>query len=299
MAQRQKPKPYARSSGVALNSKQAPIRLLDQQLNRILSRLADLLLRHGYGYQRVNKLTRSAFVKAAQEIGKREQSRTSIARIAALTGLTRIEVSRLLRADCSARSEIELDMNRATRVAHGWRSDPMFSDEGRRPRPLPFSGRRSFSNLVRKFSGDIPARAMLLEMKRLGMVRQSSNDTVSLVRRDPIPARSTIEAMRAIAPWIDLLTEANNPLESTNLSATTQQLRIYFESQSQVLASVRELEARRRSFVSSVEQLGTTKRISRGFELTVTVAVAAAQPTQTRLRRLLGEKKGHEGKEKS
>jgi len=280
----------SRSKDAEQDPSNAPFRHLDEQLDRILSRLADLLLRHGYGYQRIGKLAKVAFVRAAKNISKRENSRTSIARIAALTGLTRLEVSRLLKSDQSQKASLELDLNRATRVAHGWAADLRFSNDQGQPRPLTFSGRHGFAQLVRKFSGDIPARAMLVEMKRLGMVKHTSDDVVLLVRARPMPARSTIDAIRAIAPWVDLLSASVAPTERTDLTSTTQQVRIYFDSLSQVLASVRELENRRRSFVRSIEHLGSNSRVATGFELTVSIAVAAAQPKQTRRRKHLGDK---------
>jgi hypothetical protein len=295
MGHRPKRSPNSKSIGAKKEQNNAPLLLLDQQLDRILSRLADLVLRHGYGYQRISKLTKAAYVRAAQRIGKQKHKKTSIARIAALTGLTRIEVSKLLKADRSAEAAPDSDLNRATRVAYGWVSNPGFSDSQRRPQPLAFSGRRGFSQLVRKYSGDIPARAMLLEMERLGMVKRGPGDVVVLIRQKPVPARSTIDAIRAIAPWMDLLVKPIESFETADLTSTTQQLQIFFESQSQVLATLRELENRRRSFVSSIEHLGTIRQTTSNFQLTVSIAVAAAQPRKNRRRPQLGDKRSHEG----
>jgi hypothetical protein len=281
--------------GAKKDAQKASFLHLDEQLDRILSNLADLLLRHGYGYQRISRLTKIAYVKAAHEIGKRERSRSSIARIAALTGLTRIEVSKILKSANNPETNAESELNRATRVAYGWVSDTRFLNDKREPKVLAFSGRHGFAQLVRKYSGDIPARAMLSEMKRLGMVTHAENDVVSLIRQRPVPARSTIDAIGAIVPWVDLLADAVESSEGTNLSSKTQQLRIYFESQSQVLSSIRELENRRRSFVSSIEQLGTNSRATGGLELTVSIAVAAAQPKRIGRRKRLGDKSSHEG----
>lgn len=280
-----------KSEGPGKQRTKVPFQRLDSQLNKILLNLADLLLRHGYGYQRVNRLARSAFVRAAQEIGKREHSRPSIARIAALTGMTRIEVSRLVRSGDSLDLGQEEDLNRATRVAYGWANDARYSDGQGKPLRLAFSGRAGFGQLVRKFSGDIPARAMLIEMKRLGMVRHGPDDSVSLVRQRPMLDRSSIEAIRAIAPWVDLIAERNKLSASANLTSATQQVRLYFESQSEALASIRELESRRRSFVSSIEHLGTSTSSSSSLELAISIAVAVALPKVSDRRKQLGAKK--------
>src|SRR5262245_51279239 len=71
---------------------------VDAILSRIFSSIATLLVSSGYGYRRINDLTRLAFVRAAEAINTREGIKTSIARIAATTGLTRLEVSRLQKA---------------------------------------------------------------------------------------------------------------------------------------------------------------------------------------------------------
>jgi hypothetical protein len=266
-------------------AKDSPLNFLDEQLSRILTRLAALLVRHGYGYQRVSRLTKAAYIRAAREISGRERPKISIARIAALTGLTRTEVSRLLKATQTSEASLATDLNRATRVAYGWVTNPKYCDERLRPRPLPFIGRSSFANLVRKYSGDIPVRAMLTEMKRLGMVEHGNDDVVRLVRQRPVPTRSTVNAVRAIAPWVDMLAKANNSHDEMNLTSTTKQVRIYLESQPQVLAAIRELENRRRSFVSSIEHLGANRQSSGKIEVVISLAVAAAQPKRIRRRK--------------
>lgn len=259
---------------------------IEPHLEKILLSLASLLLKNGYGFGRVSKLAKRSFVRAAQEISRRDGAKTSIARIATLTGLTRIEVSRLLKAEKLGRIESDGELNRATRVAFGWASDAQFLNEQGRPRALPLSSRKgSFAQLVRKYSGDIPARAMLIEMKRLGMVRQDIKKSVLLVRRKPAPARATIGAIRAITPWVNLLADTDVGSKVSTLTSMTEQVRIYFETLPQVLASIRELENRRRSFVTSVGELGTNPRSASKFELCVSVAVAAAQPLSSRRKR--------------
>jgi hypothetical protein len=236
------------------------------------------LLRHGYGYAPISRLTKAAFVEAAVASEKENNSKTNIARIAALTGLTRIEVSQLVRNRVQA-IQGDTNLNRATRVANGWLRDSQFSHQGNRPKDLPFTYERGgFGRLVKKYSGDIPVRAMFTEMKRLGMVRLSNTNTVTLIRSRPSLPKSTIDAIRAISPWVNVLAEPRSaPLES-NLSSTTEQLKIYFDSFRQVLAATRELEQRRKSFAEGIEQLGTRSRLTGKHTLTVYVAVAAAHP---------------------
>src|SRR5688572_5597803 len=170
-------KPRARQSMQPLSGSDD----LDHKLSEILTSIAHLLLRNGYGFARLGKLTKMAFVNAAKALDDDSKSKISIARIAAVTGLTRIEVSQLLRSEARKGYPASEPLNRAERVAIGWQGDNDYCDSRGFPLALPFaSAGRSFSRLVKKYSGDIPARAMLIEMKRLRMVRHDSSDTVRL-----------------------------------------------------------------------------------------------------------------------
>ena len=147
---------------------------LEKNLEQVLASLSQLLVASGYGFHRAMKMTKLAFVEAARNL-EGNSNRVSIARIAATTGLTRLEVSRLLKANPRNSVIPNRPQNRAAQVALGWISDNRYSQAPGGARLLLFDGERhSFSRLVKTYSGDIPARAMLTEMKRLGMVRQEN-----------------------------------------------------------------------------------------------------------------------------
>ena len=66
----------------------------------------------------------------------------------------------------------EDEYNRAARVITGWLRDPDFGDGNGHPSPLRMAGKRlSLRALVKSYSGDIPVRAMLDELIRVGAVR--------------------------------------------------------------------------------------------------------------------------------
>jgi hypothetical protein len=254
---------------------------VDDHLARILSSLAHLLLRHGYGHARLARLAKIAFVDAARSIGTKLNAKANIARIAALTGLTRVEVSRILKSDRSLRLRDD-QLNRTSRVAAGWLTDKSYLDRNSRPRALPFSGSRiGFVNLVKKYSGDIPARAMLSEMLRLGLVARSSSGMISLIRNTPELPSSAVSTIGAISPWVSFVADAGNSLASRDMASQTQQVRIHFNSISETIAAARELDIRRRSFVAGIQELGTKNKSSGDFDLTVSVAVATTKPTRS------------------
>jgi len=252
---------------------------IDELLAGILYGLAQLLLRQGYGQRRFAQLTKLAFVDAAKGVVGNVTSRASIARIAALTGLTRLEVSRLLRVDYTSLLVSDDKLNRASRVVIGWSTDDEFLDKRRKPKLLPLkTSRGSFAQLVKKYSGDIPARAMLMEMTRLGLVKTTSSGTVSLVRARPHLPKSTFSAIRAISPWVNLVAEVGNSTSPNVLASSAQQEKIHFASISEANAAARELETRWNAFAASIRQLGTSDKRSGAFEMIVSLALATGRP---------------------
>jgi hypothetical protein len=256
---------------------------IDRYLTQILTSVAQLLLRNGYGFRRFDKLARLAFVEAAMALDSRSSVRTTVARIAAVTGLTRIEVSQLRKSKLSDLLQLIAPSNRAIGVATGWASDERYLGTNNQPKQLAFiSAGASFTKLVREYSGDIPARAMLFEMKRLGMVKESSEGSVKLVRDQFRPAKSTIAAMRAISPWIEFFGKSGDGRANEELTSTARQLKIHFDSLPQVYAAVREVEERRTSFIAGLELLGTRSKKDATYDLTISIAVAAEKPLVTR-----------------
>ena len=128
--------------------------------------------------KRFAELARSAFVQAAAQTSKLRNGKVNHSRVAAQTGLTRADVKRLLRDPVVGSAHH--DHTAVERVINGWRTDREFVTQTGRPRSLQISGpRRSFVSLVRKHGGDVPHRAVLDELRRIGAVRHC-DDVVQL-----------------------------------------------------------------------------------------------------------------------
>lgn len=158
---------------------------------RWLRPIARWLLKSGITWKEFAELSRTVFVDvAAEEFGLRGRP-TNVSRIALLTGLTRRDVRRyrestLLEAGTARRAED--DLNHATRVLAGWHLDAEFIDEFGRPRPLLPSGEgATFSGLVRRYAGDIPATALAKELLQSGSVIRLGDGSYRAVRRYYMP----------------------------------------------------------------------------------------------------------------
>jgi hypothetical protein len=157
---------------------------------RLLPPLVRILLRNGIAAKSFYELVKETYVLVArEEFGIRAKPATT-SRIAILTGLTRKEVQLLLDTPRKREDRYEEEYNRAARVITGWMRDPDFSDGNGHPVPLRRVGKRlSFSALVKRYSGDIPERAMLDELMRVRAVKRLGDGRIGLVVRGYIPQR--------------------------------------------------------------------------------------------------------------
>jgi hypothetical protein len=259
---------------------------LELRLLTILNNLARVLIASGYGISGVNRLVKHAFLNAARDIVFQEGHKQSKSSIAAITGLTRTEVTQLLRHTDRSRGKDFTPASRIQRVAYAWMSDAAYCDNSGRPRVLPFTGAyASFRKLVKAYSGDIPARAMLSEMSRLGIAREESNGKVRLVNLGFPPSHQSITTLRAMAPWVEFLAEASD--EARALSANTIRLTLSFGSLPQLFAAVRDLQSRANAFVASINELAGPRSSAKHHNLQVTIALATRvpQPKKTRGRK--------------
>lgn len=252
---------------------------LDSLLFDFLSSIAAILVSTGYGFSRVNKLTKMAFVRAANSVELDSGTQLSIARIAALTGLTRTDVSQMVRLRGGSSLLAGRPENRLARVARGWAMDAKFVQKGHGPRPLDFAGSgNTFSKLVKKYSGDIPPKAMLSEMMRLGMAKRDSRGKLILVRSEVAHSRRTTDALKAAIPLINFLASETTSHERSELTSRSNRIELRFSSIPQLLAAMRELHGRHSAFVAALEELGSRKNAQSRYAINVSVAVAATNP---------------------
>jgi hypothetical protein len=144
---------------------------ISSSIVRLLHPLVKILLRYNVPYGTFCELARWVYVDVASREFVIEGRKQTDSRIATITGLSRKEVRRLKKLNPYDDSGSPERYNRAVRVIGGWRKDKIFLDSKGLPRELPFEDAgKSFSSLVKSYSGDIPPRAILDEMLRAGVI---------------------------------------------------------------------------------------------------------------------------------
>ena len=165
-------------------------------ISRILRAIARVLLRHGVPFQAFADLAKQAYVQSAREDFTIPGRKQTISRLAVLTGLTRKEIQKLADTGLASDQEALERYSRAARVVSGWVRDEAFRDEDGQPRTLPAESEDfSFAELVRRYSGDMPPRAVLDELLRVGTVERTGEGHVRLIEHAYIPRKSNSDKL--------------------------------------------------------------------------------------------------------
>ena len=189
------------------------------------------------------------YVEVARTDFNLPRRKPSISRASVLTGLTRKEVSRLWKELADA-SEPAIDKyNRAARVISAWVRIERFGDARGGPASLPFQVASpaegpSFSELVAQHSGDMPARAVLDELIRVGAVEPLKNGNYRLVERAYVPAKGKEEKLGILGSDVaELLTTLDHNLNAKPEDAFFQRKVLYDNLPIECLPGLRERSA--------------------------------------------------------
>lgn len=141
-------------------------------MQQLLVELATALLPHRITPSTFSRLAREAFVKAAAGRSRLRNGRVNHSKVAALTGLPRRQISRILNSRVAGLKPDRKTRTPTERVVEGWLTDRRFLSRQGRPKLLTSGGpASSFARLVKTYGGDISPRAVLEELTRSRVVR--------------------------------------------------------------------------------------------------------------------------------
>jgi Family of unknown function (DUF6502) len=210
----------------------------------LLRPLAKFLLARGIAFDSFVEVAKRAFIEVAEKDFDLPGKRQTDSRISVLTGLTRKEVARV-RDEAEPLSAVaDQRLNRAARVVSGWVRDFAPAKKTKAaPMTLALDGmQRSFAELVRRYSGDMPVQSVLDELLRAGTVTRRADGSVQLVNRTYLPAKDEAGKVSLLGNDArDLIATITHNLDAGPADAYFQRKTSYNNLPANALDDVREL----------------------------------------------------------
>lgn len=230
---------------------------------KILAPLVRILLRHGISHAEFAELARKVYVNEATNHFHIPGRKQSVSRVAVLTGLSRKEVLRLQQTTESAPLMEKAPLNRATRVITGWTTDAEFIDAKGQPLPLPSSGAgASFSTLIKRYSGDITAGAILDELIRVGAI-EPRDEYYYLRAPAYIPREDEVEKIKLLGICgRDFLNTVEHNVSNTDETPYYQRELIYHDLPKEVVSEFQKLsEQKANALISELHHWLANKKL--------------------------------------
>jgi hypothetical protein len=212
----------------------------------LLRPLARVLIEHGIPFDRFAQWAKQAFVQSAQAHFALPGRKLTGSRIAVLTGLTRKDVARLAETEPEQadRAPALSGLNRAARVISGWRRE--LQAMGRpESTPIPIQAgvaldeNVSLADLVRRFSGDMPLRAVLDELERSGAIERKT-DRVALKEPSYVPEDQLQRVAMLGTDTADLIATIGHNLRAEPSARLLQRKVVYDNIPADALATLRQ-----------------------------------------------------------
>jgi Family of unknown function (DUF6502) len=194
------------------------------------------VLDSGLSTQELHSILREAAVRSVAARQIEVTRRVNISGIAASTGISRAEISRILRSPTNSASQIVDRQQQSTnRILAVWHQDPKFTTPGGKPADLKIYGRgATFEGLVKSHGRGLPTRAMLDELIRAYAVEVLASGLIRVKASVAIDRGMTPRAIRSfgeratelLSTMLQNMREPENPkfiagISGSNISPAT------------------------------------------------------------------------------
>jgi Family of unknown function (DUF6502) len=189
---------------------------LYQAVLTLLRPLVRILLKNHIPFRAFADLAKRVYVDVALKEFGIPGRKPSVSRVSILTGLTRKDVSQIKKPSVYVNIDALDRYHRGTRVISGWVRDRDFWNKDSQPAELPIEGKSaSFNELVRRYGGDVPARAVLDELLSSGAVERVSENQVRLITHAFIPFTKESDKIQILGTDVrDLISTIEHNLHS-------------------------------------------------------------------------------------
>jgi hypothetical protein len=197
----------------------------------ILRPLIKILLRNHVPFGTFADLAKRVYVEVALEEFGIPGRKPSISRVSIITGLTRKEVGILKDPPALENVEALERYNRGARVISGWVRDRFFWNNQGQPIDLPAEGKgASFNELVKRYGGDVPTRAVLDELLRVGAVERLEDGRIRLITRAFIPHTKEADKIRILGTDVRALISTIDHNLQSNQSDSFLQRKVSYDN---------------------------------------------------------------------
>jgi hypothetical protein len=223
------------------------------EIVEFMTEFARLLLAAGISRTKFARMVEFAYFQAASLGARFQNNRLNQSAVAAMTGLTRSQVRTMLNRhhDASDRTNDRVD-----RIIATWSSDAEYITTSFEPRRLRISGPSpSFTTLVEKVGGDIPARSMLRELERVKAVSLTGN-YVSLSRE--AQSQHETRSLRQLSSALTRLLQGEGEIGqvASPLRAVTMEVSYPAQSGAGRILMQRRLAKSMKAFMAELEEAG-------------------------------------------
>jgi hypothetical protein len=220
---------------------------LQRAIGHLLRPLFRVLLRHSVSFRAFEDVAKRAYVEVALNDFSLPGKKPTASRVAVLSGLTRKEVQTLLAEqgeEDAQQADVSDRYNRAARVLTGWLRDPNFHGADKQPRLLEVDGEHGFGTLVKRYSGDMPTRAVLDELIRVGAVSRRDDGRLELLTPGYVPSSSTLDKIGILGSDVAALIDTiDHNLESGHADPRFQRKVMYDAIPVSALPAFRKMSA--------------------------------------------------------
>jgi len=218
-------------------------RTIHNALLQLLRPLLRILIREGVAFGEFSHLAKQVYVDTAKELLIQSEGKATSSRMAIMTGLTRKEVAQL-RQHSEPDSAALQRYNRRVRVIEGWLNDSDFQQATGKTQALPLQGEGSFEQLVNRYSGDMPYRAMLEALQQNGIIELDDAGHVHLLLNAYVPKNDEEEKLAILGTDVALLMETiEHNLKGEEVTARFQRKVSYDNLSPDAVAQFRQMAA--------------------------------------------------------
>lgn len=171
---------------------------LFKALYRLLRPMVRLLMRHGVSYRLFADVARHVYVDVAEQDFALPGRKPSNARVAVLTGINRKDIAKLKERPHPLADGVIDNPTPCARIITAWINQSRFHNSLGQPLDLSIDDNPtepSFTELVRDYSSDVPVRALLDELERMGAVIKQG-ERVQLAVHAYVPQADLAENIR-------------------------------------------------------------------------------------------------------